>query len=284
MHAALCSLFFLHQSSFLEQLYECKQINFWPLPFRNSGGTETVSDCLISLWRENVQRRLCSEAAKFNRLRQISSVIIYLFILFSPPGTSVSAPKTKQSSTDLYWCQNGSEIRRSFSFSLMQNSLCVHSDPLWFSSQTHKEALTHTTPGAVTHSRSRRQLCSLTSLWLLAVWRVEPNNFDWQVQFYTRIKLSFMASAQPLFWIVRVYSFENEVCRMKHRQVFAGSSKQQHNITSVLRRLEKKDTFWPQSSNSFMDFGLHERLNVFNSGILTICHNPRRGAETAAVL
>lgn len=153
MHAALCSLFFLHQSSFLEQLYECKQINFWPLPFRNSGGTETVSDCLISLWRENVQRRLCSEAAKFNRLRQISSVIIYLFILFSPPGTSVSAPKTKQSSTDLYWCQNGSEIRRSFSFSLMQNSLCVHSDPLWFSSQTHK-ALRHTPALAGSSARS----------------------------------------------------------------------------------------------------------------------------------
>lgn len=57
-----------------------------------------------------------------------------------------------------------------------------------------------------------------------------------------------------------------------------------HKITSVLRRLEKKDTFWPQSSNSFMDFGLHERLNVFDSGFLTISHNPRRDAETPAVL
>lgn len=183
MHAALCS-FFLHLSS-----SSCMNANksISGLSFRNSGGTEAVSDCLISLWRENVQRRLCSEAAKLNRLCQISSVIIYLFILFSPPGTAVSAPKTKQSSTDLYWCQNGSEIRRSFSFSLMQNSLCVHSDPLWFSSQTHKEALAHTTPGAATHSRSRRQLCLLTSLWLLAVWRAEPNNFDWQVQFYTQL-------------------------------------------------------------------------------------------------
>lgn len=121
---------------------------------------------------------------KFNHLCQISSVIIYLFILFYPPGT-------KQSSTGLYWCQNGSEIRRSFSFSLMQNSSCVHSA----AKRTKKPS--HTTPGAATHSRSRRPLCSLTSVWLFAVWRAEPHSFDWQAQFYTRIKLSF--TAQPLF-------------------------------------------------------------------------------------
>lgn len=33
-----------------------------------------------------------------------------------------------------------------------------------------------------------------------------------------------------------------------------------------------------------MDFSLHERLIVFDSGILTISHNPRRAAETPAVL
>lgn len=71
---------------------------------------------------------------------------------------------------------------------------------------------------------------------------------------------------------------------MKHRQVFAGSSKQPSQDYFCSEKIRKKDTFWPQSSNSFMDFGLHERLNVFDSGFLTISHNPRRDAETPAVL
>lgn len=79
-----CMLHFVH--SFFLHLSSSSCINanksISGLSFRNSGGTEAVSDCLISLWRANVQRRLCSEAAKLKRLCQISSVIIYLFILF----------------------------------------------------------------------------------------------------------------------------------------------------------------------------------------------------------
>lgn len=99
-----------------------------------------------------MQSRLCSEAAKFNHLCQISSVIIYLFILFSPPGTAVSAPKTKQSSTELYWCQSGSEIRSSFSFSLTQNSLCVHSACRYDSAAKHTEKPSHTRHQALRHT------------------------------------------------------------------------------------------------------------------------------------
>lgn len=57
-----------------------------------------------------------------------------------------------------------------------------------------------------------------------------------------------------------------------------------HKISSVLRRLERRTLSGLKVQTVLWTVLLHERLNVFDSGFLTISHNPRRDAETPAVL
>lgn len=165
---------------------------------------------------------------KFNHLCQISSVIIYLFILFYPPGT-------KQSSAGLYWCQNGSEIRRSFSFSLMQNSSCVHSAAKRTKkpSHTRRQALRHTPALAGRSARSPQ-----SDFW--------PFGGRSPTALIDRLSFTLVLNSASRHRHSRCFrSYVFTVLKIKFAEWSIGrflqvAANNHHEITSVLRRLEKK--------------------------------------------